>query len=112
MKISYWLIFFLSLLLCQYAIANNKLIPISEVQSHNTATNCWIIINNKVYDVTKFIKDHDTKCSKMKLSDFCGKDASAIWLEKENSGHAHKHRSVLKFESSQIGNVNPTLSPP
>lgn len=105
MKISYCLIFFLSLL-SQNVSAQDNPISLKEVQSHETANDCWIIVNNKVYDITKLIKDHDTKCTEMKLSDFCGKDASAKWSEKESSDHAHKHRSVLKFESRQIGVVN------
>lgn len=30
----------------------------SEVAKHNTEDNCWVIINNEVYDVTKFLDDH------------------------------------------------------
>jgi cytochrome b involved in lipid metabolism len=29
-----------------------------EVSSHNKEDDIWIIINNKVYDVTKFLKLH------------------------------------------------------
>ena len=29
-----------------------------EVHSHNTAESCWILMREKVYDVTKFINKH------------------------------------------------------
>ncbi len=29
-----------------------------EVAKHNKAEDCWIIVHNKVYDVTKFLSEH------------------------------------------------------
>ena len=34
------------------------MIPMSEVEKHNTPENAWIVINNKVYNVTEFIEEH------------------------------------------------------
>lgn len=104
MKINYKLFLF-CLLICQQAVALEKLISIEEVQLHGIANNCWIIINNKVYDVTKFIKNHDAKCKNMKLIDFCGKDASTVWMEKQKSDNAHKRKSILNLEGSRIGTL-------
>lgn len=29
----------------------------AEVKKHNTAEDVWLVINDKVYDVTKFLKE-------------------------------------------------------
>lgn len=31
---------------------------LSEVSMHNKPTDCWLIINGKVYDVTDFVEEH------------------------------------------------------
>lgn len=36
----------------------SKIISKDEVAKHKTATDCWIIVNGKVYDVSGFLKDH------------------------------------------------------
>ncbi len=33
-------------------------LTIQEVSKHNTRADCWIIVDNKVYDVTDYIDDH------------------------------------------------------
>lgn len=31
----------------------SSLIPYAEVQKHNTRDDCWVVLNGKVYDLTK-----------------------------------------------------------
>ena len=35
-----------------------KMIQMSEVAKHNKESDCWLVINGKVYDVTEFIEEH------------------------------------------------------
>ncbi|CAH1766136.1 10827_t:CDS:2 [Entrophospora sp. SA101] len=37
---------------------NKKLIKASEVEKHTEEDDCWIIVENKVYDCTKYLNDH------------------------------------------------------
>ncbi|KAI6241911.1 Cytochrome b5 heme-binding domain-containing protein [Aphelenchoides fujianensis] len=39
-------------------MADLKTISLEEVAKHNTTDSCWIALNGKVYDVTKFIEEH------------------------------------------------------
>ena len=39
-------------------IDKNKDITWLEVSKHNTNEDCWIVIENNVYDVTKFLDSH------------------------------------------------------
>ncbi|XP_010267140.1 PREDICTED: cytochrome B5-like protein isoform X2 [Nelumbo nucifera] len=43
------------------AVLNNKaskLYTRAEVSLHNKKTDCWIIVKNKVYDVTSYVEEH------------------------------------------------------
>ncbi|KAL7059258.1 hypothetical protein AAHC03_013772 [Spirometra sp. Aus1] len=35
-----------------------KVISLKEVQKHNKKDDCWLVIHDKVYDVTNFIDEH------------------------------------------------------
>jgi hypothetical protein len=52
-------------------------ITVEEVAAHNTATDCWVIVNNKVIDVTAFLKTHPG--GEAAIMAFAGKDASVEW---------------------------------
>ncbi|KAI0702513.1 FMN-dependent dehydrogenase-domain-containing protein [Cytidiella melzeri] len=68
---------------------------LEEVAKHNNATSCWVIIKDKVYDVTEFLPEHPggTKV----ILKYAGKDATAAYepihppdaLDKNLPPHAH-----------------------
>lgn len=49
-------------------------ITIDEVAKHNTATDCWVVVNGQVLNVTNFLKDHPG--GELAILTFAGKDAS------------------------------------
>ena len=49
-------------------------ISVAEVQKHNTAKDCWTVINKNVYDLTSYIATHKGGASV--LTAICGKDGT------------------------------------
>ncbi|KAK9052882.1 hypothetical protein SSX86_029512 [Deinandra increscens subsp. villosa] len=77
-----------------------KVFDFANVSLHNNKNDCWVIINARVYDVTKFLDDHpggDTV-----LLDVAGKNASE---EFEEAGHGSAARLML--DEYYIGEADP-----
>src|SRR5687768_8657891 len=52
---------------------------LTDVSKHATETDCWMAIENKVYDFTNFIPDHPG--GKLIIS-ACGKEATKLFRER------------------------------
>lgn len=53
---------------------NPRDLSLEEIAKHNTEQDCWVIIRNIVYDLTKFLPDHPG--GKKAIMLFAGKDAT------------------------------------
>ena len=72
------------------------------VSTHNTANDCWLIINKKVYDATSFISQHpggDTA-----IISYCGADATAAF-DAIKGGRGHSSNATAILESLFIGTL-------
>ena len=59
----------------QESISNEaKEITISEVAKHNSKSDCWMIIDGKVYDITNYFGQHPGRDETM--MPYCGKDGT------------------------------------
>ncbi|KAK3337659.1 hypothetical protein B0T19DRAFT_455548 [Cercophora scortea] len=63
---------------------------LAEVQQHNKADDIWIVLHNKVYDVSKYLEDHPGGSAI--LRDVAGKDAT---VEFEDVGHSQEANDEL-----------------
>ena len=52
---------------------------LQEVANHNTKDDCWLVINDEVYDVTEFMDEHPGGASMLKM--VAGKDATLHFEE-------------------------------
>ncbi|KAI9016391.1 cytochrome b5 [Phycomyces nitens] len=63
---------------------------IDQVEKHNTKSDCWVIIHNKVYNITDFSAEHPG--GEEVLIDEAGKDATESF---EDIGHSDEAREIL-----------------
>lgn len=48
--------------------SNVKIIPLTDVATHNDKKSAWIVIHDKVYDVTKFLEEVILIACKLKVT--------------------------------------------
>nr|AAH53263.1 Cytochrome b5 type A (microsomal) [Danio rerio] len=77
-----------------------KYYRLSEVEERNSFKSTWIIIHNKVYDVTKFLEEHPG--GEEVLREQAGGDATESF---EDVGHSTDAREMAS--SMLIGEVHP-----
>lgn len=69
----------------------------SEVASHSSENDCWIIVNDTVYDVTNFIKEHPG--GKKVLLGVAGKDATKQFQS------LHQPNVLIQYKNLAIGTI-------
>lgn len=74
---------------------------LDQVKTHNTPESLWVVVNDKVYDVTSFLKEHPG--GEKPLLKYAGTDATV----KFNNVKAHRESpSLLSFmETFFIGTL-------
>ncbi|KAA0704894.1 Cytochrome b5 [Triplophysa tibetana] len=77
-----------------------KYYRLSEVEERNSFKSTWIIIHNKVYDVTKFLEEHPG--GEEVLREQAGGDATESF---EDVGHSTDAREMAS--SMLIGELHP-----
>jgi len=88
-------------------------IGVAEVQKHNTAKDCWTVVNGNVYNLTSYISSHPGGAAV--LTAICGKDGTAAFTG-QHAG-AQKPNADLssllvgKLSTSSTGTKAPSTSP-
>lgn len=80
-----------------------------EVQKHSTKSDCWTIINGKVYDVTGYVNRHPGG-NEILLA--CGKDGTSLFVERKTSsgntvgsGTPHDTNAANELAKLMIGTL-------
>ncbi|TPX72879.1 hypothetical protein SpCBS45565_g00210 [Spizellomyces sp. 'palustris'] len=73
----------------------------SDISSHNTRDNLWMVIEGKVYDVTKFLDEHPG--GEEVMVEQGGQDATEAF---EEIGHSDDARDLLK--TMYLGDLKPS----
>lgn len=69
----------------------------TQVQMHNSKSDCWSAINGKIYDLTSWIGQHPG--GKSAIISICGKDGSAAF----NDQHGGQSRPANELDGFFIG---------
>lgn len=106
--------------LIQNTITQNNLtggsmtLNMTEIAKHNRASDCWMLISGKVYNITSYFGSHPGGSSAMTSS--CGKDATSAYMTKDpyatstNGGRAHSSSAVNLLSAYYLGDLNQTIN--
>ena len=78
---------------------------LEEISKHSTATDCWIIINSLVYDVTRFLSSHPG--GKSSILAFAGKDATEVFYDLHKKNVLDKYGP--KLVKGRLVNATPKI---
>ncbi len=80
---------------------------LADVAKHNVSSDCWIIVNGGIYDVTSFIPKHPG--GKKAITRVCGTDAT-IAFETQGGRGSHSSRAQALLETYRIGALSGSAS--
>jgi len=79
-------------------------ISAQEVAKHSSSGDCWIIISNKVYDVSSYLRSHPGGAGA--ITPYCGKEATQAFQTKDLSrGLDHSSRAYSHLDSIYVGDL-------
>ena len=79
-----------------------KSFTVDEVAAHNTSSSCWIIVSQKVYDVTSYVNIHPG--GNRMITDTCGKEATDAYNTRGGTG-THSGRANAMLADYFVGNI-------
>ncbi|MCK9351545.1 MAG: cytochrome b5-like heme/steroid binding domain-containing protein [Candidatus Paceibacterota bacterium] len=80
----------------------------AEIARHSTASDCWIIIGGKVYDVSGYATEHPGGAQN--IESFCGKDGTEAFATKGEKGQPHSDSAQQFLSSMYLGDMGSNIS--
>jgi cytochrome b involved in lipid metabolism len=81
----------------------NAGITAANVAKHNSYNDCWMIINNKIYNVTDYVAMHPGGIET--IIPYCGKDATVAFDTKGGRG-SHSQNAQNLLTNYYVGNLS------
>jgi cytochrome b involved in lipid metabolism len=75
----------------------------AEVAKHNTAADCWMIINGNVYDLTSYERIHPGGMAQIVQA--CGRDGSSLYATKGGGGGSHSNYADSQLAGYLVGTL-------
>jgi len=80
----------------------------TEIAKHSTQGDCWLIINNQVYNVTNYLSSHPGGIGT--ITPYCGKEATMAF-DTKNIGRPHSNFANTLLSNYLLGAVGATFTP-
>lgn len=78
---------------------------VDQVASHSTVKDCWLIINDKVYSVGRFLGEHPGGAST--ITPYCGKEATkAFDTQDRGSRGGHSTQATQMLADYLVGSLS------
>ncbi len=81
------------------SLPQSSLYTLAEIAKHDTASDCWSVVNGKVYDLTSWINRHEGGADK--ILGMCGIDASADF----NGEHSRDREPQAELKSFYLADL-------
>lgn len=77
----------------------------AQVATHSSTSDCWLIINNQVYNVTTFLAEHPGGAST--IIPYCGKEATqAFDTQDRGRGGGHSTQASDMLATYKVGSLS------
>lgn len=96
------------------SVVNSIILNMAEIAKHNMKSDCWLLINDKVYNITSYFGSHPGGSRTM--SETCGKDATNAYYTQDpnatssSSKSAHSSRALSLLNNYYLGDLNQIIS--
>ncbi|MBI5733873.1 MAG: hypothetical protein HY973_02930 [Candidatus Kerfeldbacteria bacterium] len=88
------------------AKSNPKQLTVREVAKHNQPSDCFVIVMNKVYNVTSFLDLHSGGPDR--ITPYCGADATPAFNNK-GGGEGHSASALQRLQAYLVGGLSKQL---
>jgi tetratricopeptide (TPR) repeat protein len=92
----------------QKPVSTNLPLTLDEVKKHNSADDCWSIIDGNVYDLTNWVESHPG--GNERITAICGKDGTSSFLGKHSNSNSAKSQ-LNRFELGKLVVAATTATP-
>jgi cytochrome b involved in lipid metabolism len=92
----------------QKPASTNLPLTLDEVKKHNSADDCWSIIDGNVYDLTNWVESHPG--GNERITAICGKDGTSSFLGKHSNSNSAKSQ-LNRFELGKLVVAATTATP-
>jgi predicted Zn-dependent protease len=92
----------------QKPVSTNLPLTSDEVKKHNSADDCWSIIDGNVYDLTNWVESHPG--GNERITAICGKDGTSSFLGKHSNSNSAKSQ-LNRFELGKLVVAATTATP-